>query len=350
MDTSDGSDPAPFTEPRFSHFAGAGDIDCSPTNPLEAECTDADGTVMSSKAATGPDSTIFSFSYGDEQIGLRIFYDTEYADTWARQKGTQELYPNLVQHGRYVLWGTDLVRIKEYGDLLDQADGTGGATALGQSTPLPPRLAALTLGTLGVDEHQVNRLIAAPAAMADEAPTMLAARMILGIDTAPAPFSPGDDIVAIAAGIEPNAPKTPVAPPAVMVPVTDPAPSTGGGTPAPPPAVTPPSPRPTAPPETAPADPPVSPPEAKPTGTVPPPVTVEPPPPVPVEPVPPAPVELPPPVEPVTPLPPTEEQPPAPVDPVPVPEPTEPAEGTEPPEEEGQDDVLILDSAWTVAA
>ncbi|MFJ2225657.1 hypothetical protein ACIOFY_37145, partial [Streptomyces anulatus] len=229
-DSADTSDPAPFTGPRFSHFAGAGGIECDPISPLEAECTDADGMVMSSKAATGADSTIFTFSYGAERIGLRIFYDAEYADTWARQKGTRELYQNLRQHGRYILWGTDPSRIAEYGGLLDEADRNGDPVAMGQSKPLPPRLAALTLGTLGVDEQQVNQLLVAPAAMTDEAPALMAARMVLGIDAPPAYPAGGDDIVAIAAGIEPNLPKRPVPPP-VLMPVLDPAPVTDGGAP-----------------------------------------------------------------------------------------------------------------------
>ncbi|MFD4799245.1 hypothetical protein [Streptomyces anulatus] len=344
-DSADTADPAPFTGPRFSHFAGAGGIECDPISPLEAECTDADGMVMSSKAATGADSTIFTFSYGAERIGLRIFYDSEYADTWARQKGTRELYQNLRQHGRYILWGTDPSRIAEYGDLLDEADRNGDPVAMGQSKPLPPRLAALTLGTLGVDEQQVNQLLFAPAAMTDEAPALMAARMVLGIDTPPAYPADGDDIVAIAAGIEPNLPKRPLPPP-VLIPVLDPAPVPDGGAPTTPtPPSTPPT-VPTVPPVTPPTVPPVTtpttPPPTDPVEPVPP-VTVEPEPPAPVDPVPPTPVDP----EPETPVDPAPE-PPTPVDP-PAPEPENPAEGGEPPAG-ADDEVLILDSAWTVAA
>ncbi|MFB6700287.1 hypothetical protein [Streptomyces rubiginosohelvolus] len=363
-DSGSTPDPAPFTAPRFSYFAGAGGIECDPISPLEAECTDADGMVMSSKAATGPDSTIFTFSYGTERIGLRIFFDAEYADTWARQQGTRELYPNLRQHGRYILWGTDPSRITEYGDLLDEADRTGGPVAMGKSAPLPPRLAALTLGTLGVDDHQVNALLAAPAAASGEAPALMAARMVLGIDSAPSFPAAGDDIVAIAVGIEPNTPKRPTSPPpTVVLPVTDPAPGTGGGSPTPstPPTVTPPPTAPSTPPPPA-----TVPPVTNPT-TTPPPTPVEPVPPVtveptpPVEPVPPVPAEPTPPVEPVPPVPPVTEEPtpPAPVDPVPPtpvePTPTEPVEPppvdpAPPAAEAPEDDVVILDSAWTVAA
>ncbi|MFI1532162.1 hypothetical protein [Streptomyces griseus] len=361
-DSADGLDPAPFTGPRFSHFAGAGGIECDPISPLEAECTDADGMVMSSKAATGSDSTIFTFSYGVERIGLRIFYDAEYADTWARQQGTRELYPNLRQHGRYILWGTDPSRIAEYGGLLDQAGRDGGPVAMGQSTPLPPRLAALTLGTLGVDEQQVNQLLVAPVAMTDEAPALMAARMVLGIDSPPAYPAGEDDIVAIAAGIEPNRPKLPVAPPQ-LVPALNPAPSPDRGSPTTPtpPSTPPTTPAATPPPVTTPTAPPVTPPTL-PDTTPPapvdpvPPVPVEPEQPAPVDPVPPVPVE---PEQPVDPGPPTtpvdpgpeapvDPEPPAPVDP-PASEPDDVAGGSEPNAADA-DEVLILNSAWTVAA
>ncbi|MFI6142351.1 hypothetical protein ACIBCC_29695 [Streptomyces griseus] len=354
-DSADGLDPAPFTGPRFSHFAGAGGIECDPISPLEAECTDADGMVMSSKAATGADSTIFTFSYGAERIGLRIFYDAEYADTWARQKGTRELYPNLRQHGRYMLWGTDPSRIAEYGGLLDQAGRDGGPVAMGQSTPLPPRLAALTLGTLGIDEQQVNQLLVAPAAMTDEAPALMAARMVLGIDSPPAYPAGEDDIVAIAAGIEPNRPKPPAARPQ-LVPALNPAPSpttpTPPSTPPTTPAVTPPTAPPVTPPalpDTTPTTPPV------PVDPVPP-VTVEPEPPAPVDPVPPVTVEPEPPVDPGPPTTPVDSGPEAPVDPVPPAPVNPPASGPDDvaggsgPNAAAADEVLILDSAWTVAA
>ncbi|MDV6291236.1 hypothetical protein R2F25_38130 [Streptomyces sp. UP1A-1] len=198
---------APFEEPRFTRFAGASKIDCDPISPLEAECTDADGKVMSTKAATGPDSTIFTFSYGSERIGLRIFYDGAYAETWARQDGTQDLYPNLEVHGRYVLWGTDAARVKEYSDLLMNA-GRGDVRAMGGREALPPRLAALTLGTLGLDQGEVHQLLAqSPTVVPADTPTIVAARLVLGMDQVPPAVlgaaSENEDIVAIAAGIEP---------------------------------------------------------------------------------------------------------------------------------------------------
>ncbi|MEU6460361.1 hypothetical protein [Streptomyces sp. NPDC046976] len=268
---------APFADEKFDFFAGASKIECDPVSTLEAECTDVDGMVMSSKAATGPDSTIFTFSYGSERIGLRIFYNTGYAHTWTRQDGSRELYPHMQVHGRYVLWGTDPQRIHAYLRLLKKADRAAGPSAMGRVTPLPPRLAALTLGTLGLDQQQVSQIIARPALAVTDAPAMVAARLVLGLDTAPADDGrDSDDIVAIALGIQsppvtggviltanpvkpapavpaapaptprtPTAPATPTAPPPPIIPSVPSVPSTpttpaSPSTPAPPPVTMPP--------------------------------------------------------------------------------------------------------------
>ncbi|MEE1764442.1 hypothetical protein [Streptomyces sp. SP18BB07] len=355
---------APFEEPNFSHFAGAGNIDCNPTNPLEAECTDADGMVMSTKAATGPDSTIFTFSYGSERVGLRIFYDVGYVDTWARQDGTKELYPNLQVHGRYVLWGTDPERIKEYGDLLDQ-DAKVAPTPLGSAKPLPPRLAALTLGTLGLGPQQVNRIIATPASAATDGPVTVAARMVLGLDTEAAHSTPaGDDIVALAAGIEPKPPvvigtgskPVPVVPrenePVPVVPAprpthpptTVPAPDTN--TPAEPSEPTPAQPTPSDPPaaEAPVEEEPSTPATEEPTAEEPAPTTPETPEPAPADPVETTP-DAPETTEPANP--PVEVPPPA--EDTPAQEPEVPSADSEAHQNgHGQDDLLILASAWTV--
>ncbi|MEU9354968.1 hypothetical protein AB0D65_29235 [Streptomyces griseoloalbus] len=376
-------DVAPFKEPRFTRFAGASNIDCDPISPLEAECTDADGKVMSTKAATGPDSTIFTFSYGSERIGLRIFYEAAYAETWARQDGTQDLYPHLEVHGRYVLWGTDAARVKEYSDLLVESD-RGDVRAMGGREPLPPRLAALTLGTLGLDQGEVHQLLAqSPTAVPADTPAIMAARLVLGMDEAPptsaldaAPES--EDIVALAAGIEPTpstggktTPDTATEPDEAgsTVPV-----GTGGsgtGTKQPATGTSPSTDAPTEPstPSTQPSTPPA---ETKPPAeTTKPPTTTDPatpPPPQPEKPpADPAPTEPaePPPTE--TPEPPAgETPPPAEETPEPPAEQTpDPAEETPAPVEtpaetdhappgrtpgEGGDDLLILNSAWTVSA
>ncbi|MFE6185438.1 hypothetical protein ACFQ6U_13535 [Streptomyces sp. NPDC056465] len=368
-----GTAAAPFNDSKFEYFSGSSQIECSPTSSLEAECTDSDGMVMSTKAATGPDSTIFTFSYGPERIGLRIFYDTEYATTWARQDGTQELYPNLRQHGRYILWGTDPSRIQEYMSLLQDADQAGPTTTALGAKPLPPRLAALTLGTLGLNDAEVTQIMARPAMATTDAPAVLAARLVLGLDSAPASAGhAGDDIVALAAGIEPNFPQNgtnAVEVGTTTVPAgTGSTPADGGSTTPTPPATTPstdtkaptPPPTPTAPPPvvTPPVVDPVTSPPSEPQtpGTVTPPVEETP---TPTDP----PAEEPPPVEetPAPTNPPTEEPPPveppleetpAPVDP-PVEESSAPPVGDSSTDTGGQDqgdELLILDSAWTVAA
>ncbi|MFJ1552684.1 hypothetical protein [Streptomyces mirabilis] len=194
----------PFVGPEFLDFSKAGQIDCKPIANLEAECTDADGMVMASKAATGPDSTIFTFSYGSERIGLRIFGDAHYAETWARQDGTTELYPNLSRSGRYVLWGTDEQRLSEYADLLHAEETRQPSTASKMSTltPLPPRLAALTLGTLGLDTRDVESILYSPRSAPVDEPVLLAAQAVLGVRTTVPWFTGGDDLVAIAAGLD----------------------------------------------------------------------------------------------------------------------------------------------------
>ncbi|MDI3407706.1 hypothetical protein [Streptomyces cavernicola] len=236
--------PEPFTAREFMDFSDAGKIDCSPIDNLEAECTDSDGMVMATKAATGPDSTIFTFSYGSERLGLRIFGTADYARTWTKQDGSRELYPNLVRSGRYVLWGTDKSRLKEYLGLLEtwqsKATAVGLMHTMGAAEPLPPRLAALTLGTLGLDEEDVHTILFSPQSFPVDAPVLMAAQAVLGVNGDDAPqLEPGaDDIVALAAGIEPPAvvadPDQSAHTGGGVVPVTDPVESSGsasaGGT------------------------------------------------------------------------------------------------------------------------
>ncbi|MFF4543584.1 hypothetical protein ACFY1J_04965 [Streptomyces sp. NPDC001406] len=373
---------APFADDKFDFFAGASKIECDPVSALEAECTDADGMVMSTKAATGPDSTIFTFSYGSEQIGLRIFYDARYAKTWARQEGSRELYRHLKVHGRYVLWGTDPKRIGEYMGLLREADHEGGPTAMGGASPLPPRLAALTLGTLGLNRQQVNRIIAEPAVAVTDAPALIAARLVLGLDTTPVYRGhDGDDIVALAMGIEPPATRGTGG----VILVREPAPVPQTPTPppprtttAPPPNSEPSTPAPTPTGPTAPTTNPSTPttPTAPPTETTPPPAEPSTPPTTDPAPAPTQPEEPSTPPAEETPEPPVE----TPVEESPVPPPEDTPASVETPAEEGAppgqdhnsesaeppgqekkapsdaedqddgDDLLIMPSAWTVPA
>ncbi|MGW0033063.1 hypothetical protein ACWDXD_25005 [Streptomyces sp. NPDC003314] len=365
--------PAPFDDLRFEDFTGSSRISCNPISTLAAECTDADGMVMSTKAATGPDSTIFTFSYGSERIGLRVFYDAGYAGTWSTQDGSREMYPNLKVHGRYALWGTDVKRIGEYVDLLEDADRDRhrgpAAASMGGAAPLPPRLAALTLGTLGLTRHEVLQIIDRPESAVADGPTVVAARLVLGLGTVLGGGAPvGDDIVALAAGLgkprsssvvqspvvsaertlgpSPTVPSIPETGPVLPVPTaSEPTPS-----PVPPPTPVSPAPTPSPsqpPPVVSPPPPVTSPPPTSPPPVTPPPVVS--PPPVVEVPGTPEPV----PTEPEAPVPPETEEPvpvpeePAPVEevPAPAPDPQTPGE-----DEDADGDLLIVDSAWTVAA
>ncbi|MFG2512726.1 hypothetical protein [Streptomyces sp. NPDC048584] len=372
----------PFIGPEFLDFSNAGQIDCKPIANLEAECTDADGMVMASKAAIGPDSTIFTFSYGSERIGLRIFADKDYAETWVRQDGTTELYPNLSRSGRYVLWGTDKGRLSEYTDLIQdtEVDPSAKANASGLAAPLPPRLAALTLGTLGLDRQDVETILYAPNSAPVDESVLLAAQSVLGVQTTAPWVTGGDDIAAIAAGLDqPPVVSVPVHTPDMEPPVgpvvdgrpdSTPTESTEGTQP----TTTSPAPT-TATPSTEPSTPtdPTEPSTGDTTPSEPPAETIptvpessDPPATDPVEETPTAPVEeIPAPADetptiPVEETPAPAETPAAPVEdtPAPVETPTEgavpPGQAATPPadttDQADDGDLLILDSAWTVAA
>ncbi|WP_435059438.1 hypothetical protein [Streptomyces sp. bgisy060] len=200
-------EPAPFEAGAFRAFSKAGKIACRPIGNLEAECTDSDGMVMATTAATGPDSTIFTFSYGAERLGLRIFEDIDYAETWSQQDGSQAMYPNMQRWGRFVLWGTDDERLADYlAELRSAAKQPPVAFGLMEEgeKSLPPRLAALALGTLGLEEGDVEDIVLRPERAGVPLPALHAARVVLGIDDGDRPrIKPGvDDIVALAAGIE----------------------------------------------------------------------------------------------------------------------------------------------------
>ncbi|MFI1012691.1 hypothetical protein [Streptomyces sp. NPDC020965] len=172
--------PKPFEAPHFMDFSETGKIDCTPMGTLAAECTDSDGTVMATKAANGPDYTVFTFSYGSERLGLRIFGDADYAKTWAQQDGSKELYPNMSRTDRYVLWGTDQTRLNEYLELLRAEPRKMPASHA--SGPLPARLAALTLGTLGLDVSDMPALLSPSQKTRVDASVLKAAHAVLGVD------------------------------------------------------------------------------------------------------------------------------------------------------------------------
>jgi hypothetical protein len=203
------SDDQPYENPEFQAFSRDGKMRCQTIAPLRAQCTDVDGMSMLAEAAVGPNSVVYTFSYGKETLGLRVFYDAVSARTWADQEGNQRAYPNLAVQDRYALWGTDKSRLGEYHHLLTASANRLGAPAPGPSTnaaaarsevfpmPMPERLAVLALGTLGVDEYQLSTM----ATVGKDVPMKLAVDLVLGIANPDMPISiqgaNGGDVLAI---------------------------------------------------------------------------------------------------------------------------------------------------------
>ncbi|MER7497114.1 hypothetical protein ABT033_31515 [Streptomyces pharetrae] len=240
------ADAEPYTSAAFKDFAADGEMACTPTGPLEAKCVDVDGKVMYSEASIGSDWTQFSFTYdeGDKRIHLRVFSNEAAAKLWAREDGIRESVRNLVQYGRYALWGNDTARLNEYLKLLKDQDEpsaaletrangrhagnaehvTAAATELArpgfhrskhakdpaasqphrtvtgrghqrvhpaettvhidsvQAAPMPRRLAVLALGTLGIDPANPPTL--GNATTLQEMGTLVAISIVMGVDPA----------------------------------------------------------------------------------------------------------------------------------------------------------------------
>jgi hypothetical protein len=250
-DATDGielSDAEPYSSAAFKSFATDGEMACTPTGPLEAKCVDIDGKVMYSEASVGSDWTQFSFTYdeGDNRIGLRVFSNEAAARLWVQEDGSRESVNNLVQYGRYALWGSDEERLREYLGLLQDQDEpssvlapqaagrhagktervttaaakqaqpkphnakhakakktsttqsntatptnittghqtvwNGYATNTVQTSPMPRRLAVLALGTLGIDPANPPTL--AKANTLQEMGALVAVSIVMGVDPA----------------------------------------------------------------------------------------------------------------------------------------------------------------------
>lgn len=371
-----------FDDPTYKQYVADGNLRCQPVGPYAAKCVDEDGQTMLSEASVG-DSVVFTFSYDSEKVGFRVFENANEAKMWMSEDGNRRLYDNMRVAGRVVLWGTDTKRLEDWvGSLSTQSANQASVMGhtLSQSVfgALPPRLASLALGTLGVSGKGTPK---APAGSIHAAQTLRAVELVMGVtddgdDRGNVPVG-SSDAVAIAA----DAPRPPVWGTGNWVGPRGAADST----PVSEPAASPPQP---ATPATVPSTPAAVPPES---------VASEPPATEPVAPQPEVPVDAPQPEPaPVVPasgeLAPTD---PAPVDQAPAesgesvpadpeavdqapadPAPTEPAEATpatpelpepaapvveepvaaeEAPapsdtaeEDGGSDDLLILDSSWTV--
>ncbi|MEU1221270.1 hypothetical protein [Streptomyces microflavus] len=155
-----------YRNPDFEKIADGGQMKCDPMGAYEAKCVDADGKVMSSEASVGT-STAFTFSYDYEKIGFRVFPDTEGASAWAAEEANKDLYQNVSQHGRIVLWGTDAKRLGEWERSVvaegqtpaRHANPVSYSEPMGPNSPLPERLATLAFGTLGVTEEVVEAAV-----------------------------------------------------------------------------------------------------------------------------------------------------------------------------------------------
>ncbi|WP_030372368.1 hypothetical protein [Streptomyces rimosus] len=158
-----------YRNPDFEKIAKGGQMKCDPMGPYEAKCVDSDGKVMTSEASVGT-STAFTFSYDFEKVGFRVFPDEESASAWAAEEGNKDLYHNVRQHDRIVLWGTDDKRLTEWersvvAEQHSQSQHRGHADPAmfsgptGAGAPLPSRLATLAFGTLGVTEEAIQAAV-----------------------------------------------------------------------------------------------------------------------------------------------------------------------------------------------
>ncbi|MFF4188129.1 hypothetical protein ACFYZ9_33540 [Streptomyces sp. NPDC001691] len=146
---------ATYNLPLFKQIANRGKMRCDSIGPYEAKCVDADGTVMFSEASIGT-STAFTFAYGKDKIGFRIFPTEESAAAWVQEDANRQVFDNVSMHGRVVLWGTDPTRLKEWRTALDSGPRFGNnASAMSSQSPLPVSLASLAFGTLGVTEDRM---------------------------------------------------------------------------------------------------------------------------------------------------------------------------------------------------
>ncbi|MFI9052500.1 hypothetical protein [Streptomyces sp. NPDC053427] len=246
-----------YKDPSFEKIAEGGRITCDPMGAYEAKCVDQDGKVMTSEASVGT-STAFTFSYDFEKVGFRLFPDVDSASAWSAEEGNKDLYQNVKQHGRVVLWGTDKKRITEWEQpFLDEERRSrqhhgahpmayaGDPEPLRVSAPLPDRLAILAFGTLGVTEESVQQAVHSDDVQSVQ--LLQAVQLILGnadlgqlgtvpsgvndavavvLDANDRPAEPSADVLSPDA---PTASTTPVTPPAASEP-TPPAPTSSPAT------------------------------------------------------------------------------------------------------------------------
>ncbi|MER6232557.1 hypothetical protein ACFUC2_05175 [[Kitasatospora] papulosa] len=248
-----------YRSPTFEKIADGGEMKCDPAGAYEAKCVDADGKVMYSEASVGT-STAFTFSYDLEKIGFRLFSDKDSAEAWASEEANQNLYQNVRQYGRVVLWGTDAERLTEWGSSLTahahqkQADFDTLSAHMEPPTPsaepLPDRLAFLAFGTLGVTTESIHQAVSRDDT--ESVQLLRAVDLVLGNADGSSfgiiPAGPSDAVAVVANATSPAEDQTAPQGGSGAVPVDPaprpPAPSTGTETttptaPAPGPVVTP---------------------------------------------------------------------------------------------------------------
>lgn len=135
---------SPYRSAAWHEFARRGHIVCRPLGNLRARCTDWDGSVMLSEAYIASDGVVFTFLYGRDLVGLRVFDTEQSAKAYAGSSAVRALYPKSRLHGRYLLWGTDRAKL----DMFEAELEKSGHQPAGVSMPGP--LAAMLVGTLGM--------------------------------------------------------------------------------------------------------------------------------------------------------------------------------------------------------
>jgi hypothetical protein len=206
--------PSVFDDPTYKQYVSGGKLRCQAVGQYAAKCVDEDGQTMVSEASVG-DSIVFTFSYDSEKIGFRVFDDASDAAVWAAEDGNHKLYENMQVVGRVVLWGTDTKRLRDWATAISNHQAEQGgrgqalAASLSMTAALPPRLAELAFGTLGVTEKVVRT--AAHAGTVRAAQMLRAVELVMGVAAKPDNDGGGNvpsgsnDAVAIAA----NAPQPP---------------------------------------------------------------------------------------------------------------------------------------------
>jgi hypothetical protein len=186
---------SPFDSATFRRLAAEGDLMCTPIGSLRARCTDWDGSVMLAEASVGPDKLTVIFSYGKERIGVAVFGSPALARAWAVEPATRELYPNARAGDRFVIWGTDQVKVDSY---LARIGHVGSRPLRGPVSrfiggpPLPPRrtaaprvtLEGMLMGALGVTAQQVDHAAGAGVDRAFPPVQASALALLLGLPPA----------------------------------------------------------------------------------------------------------------------------------------------------------------------